>query len=93
VQVANFEEVWTKGGLFSKDSNSLQWQIVPSRYFLPRHIIDYRYGLLIRLQVQMHNVQDISINVNNLREEVGSKEVPLPKVSNFPNLSKGVKDN
>jgi hypothetical protein len=89
---AKFEEVWTKGGLFSKDSSSLQWQIVPSRYFLPRHVVDYRYGLLIRPQVQMHNVQDISINVNNLREEGRFQRSPTPQsfqLSQFEQGSEG----
>jgi hypothetical protein len=92
VLVAKFEKVWTKGGLFSKDSSSLQWQIVPNRNFLPRHIVDYRYRLLIRPRVQMHNAQDISINVNNLREEGRFQGSPTPQsfqLSQFEQGSEG----
>jgi hypothetical protein len=72
--VVKFKKVWAHGCLFCKDISTLLWQIVPNRFFFPKHMVDYRMGLFICPEVQMHNNQDIGSNSNSHGvEEIGHK--------------------
>lgn len=52
--VVKFKRVWTHGDLFCKDIGNLLWQIVPN-LFIPKHMVDYKMVLFIRLKVQMYS--------------------------------------
>jgi hypothetical protein len=77
--VANLKKLWTQGGLLCRDSSRLQWQIVSNNYYLPGHMANHRFGLLIRPSVQVFSVHESSTNINSLRDEKKLQRSPTPQ--------------
>jgi hypothetical protein len=77
--VAKFKKVWTQGGLFYKNSGRLHWQIMLNSYYIPKHMVDHRSGLLIRPLVQVFSVHESNTNNNSLRDDEKLQRSPTPQ--------------
>ncbi len=77
--VVEFKKIWTQGGLVYKNSSRLQWQIMLNSYYLPKHMVDHRFRLLIRPLVQVFSVHENSTNNNSLKDDEKLQKSPTPQ--------------
>ncbi len=80
--------MWTQGKVFCKDFGVLQWQILLNKYFLPKHMVDRRVGLIGKQHVQVFNEisSNSSMEDSNGVDGNGSNHSPQTHTSLSSNL-------